>query len=529
MAVIAGFSNALLMAIVNAAAAVAADTSVAEGNSNRTLLFIAFVISILLYIVTQRYILRVTNTEMESVVRRIRVRIANKIRRADLLPLETVGRGHLYSSLTRDTQTLSQAAAPTIIAIQSAIMIFFSLLYIALLKPLAFLLTVLVIGAGVFVHFRTRSEIMRNLQESTGRENQFFGLLTHLLEGFKEVKVNAARSDDLYQELNMVASSAAALKTRSSYLFSDHYLFTQTTFFLLIASMVFIVPGLSQTAYAATVTKITAATLFILGPLSALVGTIPVFSHASVAIGNLGRLEGQVDQLQREAKEWDIDEYAPAPDFREIRFDEVQFAYRDTDGKPTLELGPLSLTIRRGELLFVVGGNGSGKSTFLKLLTALYYPEAGSIDVDGTDLDEVGYTRYRNMFSAIFTDYHLFERLFGMADVPADKVTELLENMKISEKTQFIKDRFVNQELSTGQRKRLALIVSLLEDRAIYIFDEWAADQDPAFRRHFYHEILPTLKSQGKTIIAATHDDRFFDVADRVIKMEGTGFITLET
>ena len=92
--------------------------------------------------------------------------------------------------------------------------------------------------------------------------------------------------------------------------------------------------------------------------------------------------------------------------------------------------------------------------------------------------------------------------------------------MQLSDKVRVVNDRWSTLELSTGQRKRLALVVSLLDHKPLLVFDELAADQDPEFRQFLYEELLPRLRSQGTTVIAATHDDRYFHVADKVIKME---------
>jgi putative pyoverdin transport system ATP-binding/permease protein len=128
-------------------------------------------------------------------------------------------------------------------------------------------------------------------------------------------------------------------------------------------------------------------------------------------------------------------------------------------------------------------------------------------------------------YSRIFTDFHLFDRLYGLEVIDEDRIVQLIDQMGLSEKTAFYEGRFSNIELSTGQRKRLALITVLLENKPILIFDEWAADQDPTFRKHFYHDILPALKKEGKTIIAATHDDHYFHTADRVIEMDFGHFV----
>jgi len=170
--------------------------------------------------------------------------------------------------------------------------------------------------------------------------------------------------------------------------------------------------------------------------------------------------------------------------------------------------------------VFIVGGNGSGKSTLLKTLTGLYHPQSGSIVMDDTLLTPDTATWYRSHFSPIFSDYHLFDRLYGLRGIETAQVNELLRLMQIENKTTFEGGRFTNLDLSSGQRKRLGLIVALLEDRPVLVLDEWAADQDPGFRKFFYETILQDLKRKGKTVIAATHDDRYFGAADRIVKME---------
>jgi putative ATP-binding cassette transporter len=201
------------------------------------------------------------------------------------------------------------------------------------------------------------------------------------------------------------------------------------------------------------------------------------------------------------------------------------FQYPDRGTGSVFRLGPVDLEARAGEILFIVGGNGSGKSTLLKALTGLYHPQSGSITLDDTLLAQDSAVWYRSHFAAVFSEYHLFERLYGLYDVAPERVRELLATMQISDKTAFENGRFTTLDLSHGQRKRLALLVAILEDRPILVLDEWAADQDPPFRRYFYEELLPSLKREGRTIIAVTHDDKYFGMADRVVKMEYGEFV----
>jgi putative ATP-binding cassette transporter len=189
----------------------------------------------------------------------------------------------------------------------------------------------------------------------------------------------------------------------------------------------------------------------------------------------------------------------------------------------------VSFSITPGRITFIIGGNGSGKSTLLKVIAGLYAPDSGTIRVDGTPLAAIDPQSYRELFAAIFADFHLFERLYGLLGTDPEQVTSLLREMELDRKVRFIDDRFTTLELSTGQRKRLALIVSLLDERPVFLFDELAADQDPEFRRFLYEQLLPRLRAGGHAVIAATHDDRYFHVADTLIKMEYGKVVHVQT
>jgi putative pyoverdin transport system ATP-binding/permease protein len=206
--------------------------------------------------------------------------------------------------------------------------------------------------------------------------------------------------------------------------------------------------------------------------------------------------------------------------FEAIRFNNVGYDYLDEAGQSQFSVGPLNLELMKGEIVFIVGGNGSGKSTLLKLLTGLYYPNRGEIQINGDALDVDLYPDYRELFAVIFTDFHLFDRFYGVMEVDTGVVRDLLKKLGMASKTKYRDGAFTNMNLSTGQRKRLAYISALLDDKPIYIFDELAADQDPQFRQHFYEVLLPELREQGKTIVAVTHDDRYFNCADRIIRLD---------
>jgi putative ATP-binding cassette transporter len=184
-------------------------------------------------------------------------------------------------------------------------------------------------------------------------------------------------------------------------------------------------------------------------------------------------------------------------------------------------LGPLDLTLRAGELVFVVGGNGSGKTTLLKLLAGLYEPEDGRLLWNGTPVTAANQAAYRQNFSVVFAEPYLFAHLLGLSDGTIDaQARTYLARLRLAHVVGVANGELSKTALSHGQRKRLALLTAYLEDRPVYLFDEWAASQDPEFRAVFYHQLLPELKARGKLVVVITHDDRYFDVADRLLTLD---------
>ena len=102
----------------------------------------------------------------------------------------------------------------------------------------------------------------------------------------------------------------------------------------------------------------------------------------------------------------------------------------------------------------------------------------------------------------------------------AGLVDSYLSKLALSDKVSVSDSQLSTTKLSQGQRKRLALLLAYLEGRSIIILDEWAADQDPTFRRVFYTKLLPELQAHGKTVIAITHDDHYFHLADTVYRVD---------
>jgi len=513
MAVIAGISNAMVLTIINSASKKVS----ADEESTRQL--IMFIIVIILYVISQKYYMTNGIAFIEDIIHNIRTRLADKVRRADLLKLEQIGEAEIYNRLTQETNVISQFSLPIISTLQSAVMLIVVLGYILTLSPLAFFIVVIFCSIAISIYLVRAKRVGPLLIETNKTEISFFKALTDILEGMKEVKLRKSRSNSLAAFIKKISEELKNLKTLIGGKYAENIIFPQTAFMIILGAIVFVLPRFSET-YRGVVSDITVAVLFIIGPVYNLVGLMPMLDKVRMAIGYIYDLETELDKSVELHETQLSEEPVVHNGFKNIRFEEVSFHYHSNDGKEAFELGPLNLTIRSGETVFVIGGNGCGKTTLLKLLTMLYFPKKGKVFVDSKQIDKASILSYREMFSAIFYDFHIFQKLYGMEDIDPKKVDELLRFMEIDKKTEYRDGGFTDIDLSTGQRKRLAMIVALLENRSIYVFDEWAADQDPQYRKIFYEVILKDLKKKGKTVIAVSHDDRYYKYADHVIKME---------
>lgn len=514
-----GLASGLMVTVILAAAGKAAQPD----ETLRSLLL--FSVTLGGTMAAKRYSLRYSGRLTEGIVERLRMRVVDKIRRSELQFFERTGAAQFMTLLTKEAQTISTTAAMAINASAAAVMLLVSFLFIAYLSVPAFVLTLCAMAIAVLAYRWSLKLADPQLRQALEMEISFFGLVEQVLDGFKELKVGSGKSRDLFANyLEPLAARVTALKIKTNDNFVNTTLITHSAFYGLIAVIIFLLPTIFG-AEAAVVIKISAVILFIFGPLAEVVGVVPYIAKANSSIQAIEALERQLDDELMHLPKVSFSDDPVAWPIHTIEVRDLVYSYTNADGTPGYTVGPLNLSVREGETLFIMGGNGSGKSTLLKLLTGLYRPASGELRVNGQSLLPVQYHRYRNQFSIVFTDFHLFDRLYGLTRVNDESLATLLHDMELDLKTHYEEGRFSTLNLSTGQRKRLALIVALLDDKAILVFDEWAADQDPVFRKRFYEEILPDLKRRGKTVIAATHDDRYFSVADRVLKMECGRFV----
>jgi putative pyoverdin transport system ATP-binding/permease protein len=510
----AGGAMALMMSIVNSVADLKPDMAVDWGQ------LLLFALSALVVISMEVYALNLTGVLSERMIGRTRIRLANLVRRSELDGLERIGPVQVYDTIARETTTISTSAEIIILSAISLIALVFSALYIASISLTAFMVVSVLLAAWAYFFHVSQRSARSALVDAKAAETRFFELMGHVLYGLKEIKLHRARGDSLENIHLAIASREAehknVLATRQ---FGRGLAVSFTAFYVLLGSVVFALPQHLGDVRAAM--KIVYVVIFMYAAAESTARSLPMLAKVDLAIDRIKELEASLVGAAHDLP----DAAADTPtSFKSIVLDGIVYSHRAQDGATSFTVGPCDLTLVPGQMLFIVGSNGSGKSTLMRVLTRLYAPAAGAIMWDGALVADENVGKYRSLFSAVFADFHLFDRLYGMEEVDPEQVRQLLEDVGLNHKVRYQEGRFSTVALSTGQRKRLALVVALIEDRPIYVLDELSADQDPEFRRRYYEEFLPALKARGKTLIAVSHDDRYFHLADRVIAMEDGRF-----
>jgi putative ATP-binding cassette transporter len=503
MSSLGGISNASILAAINAGVQDA-------GNGQKPGLWAAslFLVALFLFMRTQQFVTITATAEIEAIIHKLRLRMMDLIRRSELLELERVGRARIVAAVTSDTAVLTQASNMLCFTVQGAVLIFFVGLYIAYLSLAAFFLTVVIVSsAGTIFHYKNR-RLAAQKSESAAWERRLFDRLVDFLDGFKEVRLNRARSNDLFDDALEVSKTAANIKIRTQAETFKMIVTSQISMYILLGAVVFVAPNVSDSLGGSSIAKTTTALLFIVGACFGLVQAIPILLNANASADRIERLQAALQDTVAAIEP--IEVKAPKR-FDLIEMQNIVFRYVDKFSDTVFKIGPIDFTLRSGELVFITGGNGSGKSTFLRVLSGLYPPDSGDITLDGARINDATRDDYRAMMSAIFFDYHLFQRLYGIPDPDPAEVGRLLRQFRLEDKTGLSNGEFRTLDLSGGQRRRLALIVSLLEKRPIMLLDEWTAEQDPEFRRKFYDELLPEMMQAGATVVVITHDDRYLD------------------
>lgn len=447
-------------------------------------------------------------------VYRLRGQFIKRILDTNIARIEQIGSAQLLASLSSDIRNITIAFVRLPELIQGIVLTIGSAVYLAWLSPKMLVVTSVWIAITLWGGFMLVSRVYSHLTKVREAEDRLQKDYETVINGRKELTLNRERAQKLYEEIYQ----ANAQDYRQNVIRADTFHLSAVNWsnimMLGVIGAVFFMAnnlGWADTNVAATYSL---TLLFLRTPMLQAVGALPTLLSAQVAFNKLKRFDLADYQEPFPAA------IAPA-DWHTLELRDVVFRY-DASG---FEVGPINLVIKRGELVFLIGGNGSGKSTLAMLLTGLYTPVSGSLLLDNHPVTAETREDYQKLFSAIFTDFHLFGQMMGPQGTAPDTalVDSWLDRLNMRHKLMLENHQVMNLQLSQGQRKRVALLLAVAEQRDILLLDEWAADQDPQFRRVFYLELLPQLRALGKTIVAISHDDHYFEHADRLLEMhQGT-------
>jgi putative ATP-binding cassette transporter len=446
----------------------------------------------------------------------LRADLSRRILDAPLRQLEELGSPRLLAALTQDVANVVAAttAIPQL-SVQGAIVLG-CLGYLAWLSPLAFVAVLAALAVGVVTYQLPMNRTGRLMQAAREVADRLYDHFRAITGGIKELKMHAPRQQTLLRELDATGRTLKGLTVRTQTLFSAAAGWGQMVIFGLIGVTVFALPAVMPVSSAA-LTGYALILLYMMTPLEVLLDTAPTLAQAQVAFRKIEKLGLDLGAAAPAA----LPAHAADARWERVELRGATHAYHREGEDQPFTLGPVDLALVPGEIVFLVGGNGSGKTTLAKLLTGLYAPESGEVRVDGVPVTDATRDAYMQRFSVVFSDFFLFDALLGIEAAGRDEAAATcLRRLQLDHKVQVVDGRLSTTALSQGQRKRLALLTAYLEDRPIYLFDEWAADQDPVFKKVFYLELLPELRARGKTVVAISHDDHFYGVADRILKLD---------
>lgn len=505
VSIFSGFGNAFLIFSVNLALA---------GNDDfRMKLLLYFVFGIILYIVGQRVVRMRLVSMTNNMVYEKRMSLVERTLKAPFYKFDTLEEGKILAGLNNDTEVISNYANTFITGVTSMVTLVCCLVYLGMLNIKALLASLVIVILALVFYYLIGTSANKLWEQTRDIQNVFFKFINDLIGGFKELSLNDEKRKDFKEDFNSSCKLYRDKRKAAEYKFANAFIIGELVFTIVIGAVAFLLPTLFKGIEISVLSNFIFIFLYMMGPIHSILGAIPETMQMRISWNKIKDLEKQLEIIE------DLENNKTTTKEKKItlKLKDVEYSYK-TDGGDDFRVGPIDLEFKTGETIFITGGNGSGKSTLAKLMTGLYVPSKGHIMLNGRKIKS---DRLGQYYSTIFSDFYLFEKLYGIDY--KDKLNDIKKYLKvlhIDNKVEIKDGRFSTVRLSTGQRKRLALLVSYLEDRPIYLFDEWAADQDPEFRKFFYDVLLPQLKDKGKCVIAITHDDRYFHKADKMIKME---------
>lgn len=493
----------------------------ALAGGNRNFEYIALLLACIVATLAFSFQARMRNFRLvEATKNKLRVRLSHQLLHASANFLNKHDHGKVYSIVTQEVNRATRAAVNLIQSLEAIFLIVLCVPYLLYLSWESGLVTIGVVCLGASGYIIAQRPAQSTAEEASKTEWLFFDRVNDILRGYKELRLRYERKRDLQEDVGRIVKRNFDLTVAAERLYGLGQVMAQGAMMLLLTMIVVGLPLVAGTD-TSTVLQILTVVLLAYGPIETVLGNLSTFSRATVSM----RL---IDELQHDLAQ-EAESNSGKPDrlkasFRSIRLEGLKVTLSnsigDKESGETFITGPIDLELKPGEVVFVSGGNGAGKSTFLSLLTGLRKPDGGQILLDGQAIDDASISAYRELFSAVFSEFHLFSKLYGLTKQEREALGLRMGEMDITHRVTIDGDSFSTLALSTGQKRRLALAIALAEKRPIIVLDEFAADQDPERRKLFYDILVPQMAAEGHLVIAVTHDEHCFDKCDRLIRMD---------
>jgi len=498
-----------------------AEAKLAESRNYSVLMAILFIVVLLVYRASQSLVMRRASKAIEQTLDEWRVSIAGKLMTMSLREVEAMTRGRLIDGLARHYEVLSQTVMPLIWGVESIILGAFMLVYVFSLSMIAGFLTVAV-TALLIIGYVSMSARLQEAMDAAGKADAGLSRLAEeIVDGYKELRLNEVKNDAVRDDFITHSGEVAKYRSEADLIISDLFVSGNSASYMLVAGVVFVLPILSG-GEQTEISRIVTAVIFLLGPIGGMVNAAQQLATARFTLQGIRAFEQEIESraILEPCSDSGLGESFKG--FKEIRAAGLHYLHPSLPGdEPGFGISGFDLTLQPGRILFITGTNGSGKTTALRVLCGLYPPQEGHIEIDGRALPTNAPQAYRELFAAVFSDFHTFTRPYALDNGGMERFEAALDDLGIRQKLPAdLSQGYDPNILSTGQRKRLALACALAEDRPVLVLDEWAADQDPATRAAFYETMLPRIRAEGKAVVAVSHDERYFECADARYHME---------
>ncbi|NVO12366.1 MAG: cyclic peptide export ABC transporter [Bacteroidales bacterium] len=507
ISLLSGLSNMAVILIITG--------SIGKKDINYNLFY--FILAFGLYIIGRKLVQTKLFKITMSIVFDLRVKLANKIFATSYQYFEKLDRGRIYTTLNNDTATIGNSANVAVNLITSIITVLGGFIFLATIAFWATIITLASVTIIVVIYNNVIGKAEKYFEIARDTQNVYMKMVNGIIDGFKELSLQNKKKSEYEKELISVSDTYRNNNVFANIKLINAFLVGESLLILILGLVVFGIPKLFPQIKNYESMSFVIVLLYLIGPVNGILNSIPVLIQLKVAWKRIHQFFNDIPAniVSKEGENWPDTHVS---NVKNIVVENVNFEYKNEKTLNNFKVGPINFELNKGNVLFIIGGNGSGKTTLAKLITGLYKPDNGRILINDIEIDSGILGEY---YSTVLNPFHLFDKMYNVdLKEKSNELNKYLKILDLDKKVEVSDNKFSTTDLSGGQRKRLALLQCYLEDRPIYLFDEWAADQDPEYKNFFYRNLLPKMKKDGKIIIAITHDDHYFDIADKILKLD---------